>query len=517
MRLWLIVATAVVVFVGVRLVYLQADPPTDLPISSAEWTELIVEGPAKAQVARNKALFGDWKSNPVDNYQFWRIQSPVWVYPLSWSFRAFGVGYPQLRIHSIVTAAIALVALLLIARRRFDGWPLYASGLFVIVNFYYVFFSRSGLLEPLLNSMLSVSVLCLLMALSSPLWLVGAQVAFVLALLTKQSALVLLPLLIFSSAWAIIRARRSNRHTWQWVLPIISFVVFAVALALYVQQDAYWRTVIWNYGHVLFNSQRVSEIDITSVPLAKTLVRLTQWSRWRDGFFLLMPVAAPLIILDCGRIGLGLLRKRRIDPWDALIALWFLSVLGSLQLTPLRSARFLIMLIPPGALLGASGLQTLLRAAEQVKAKGWPQRVPGPKALVLITLVIALITTHGRWFQRWAEGRTYVLAETNRDITSQIGERHAVLVGAWAAPLVFETKYETYYVKARFNSSKRALSSLGITHVLIRSRNDWTYRRIKRNFPDITDREREIQSYPLWRKYSVDLRALDPPLGQAAR
>ena len=54
------------------------------------------------------------------------------------------VGHEQ-RVTRVVAAAIALVALLLIARRRFDGWPLYASGLFVIVNFYYVFFSRSGL------------------------------------------------------------------------------------------------------------------------------------------------------------------------------------------------------------------------------------------------------------------------------------------------------------------------------------------------------------------------------------
>lgn len=513
----LTVATAVVLFVGVRLVYLQADPPTDLPNSSREWTELIVEGPAKAQEARNKALFGDWKANPVDNYQFWRMQSPVWVYPLSWSFRAFGVGYPQLRVHSVIAAAIGLVAVLLIAGRRFSGWPLYASGLFIIVNFYYVFFSRSGLLEPMLNSMLSITLLCLLMALSSPLWLVGAQVVFVLAFLTKQSALALAPLLLFSNAWAIVRARRARQPAWQWVVPIVSFVVVVAALTLYVRQEAYWRTVLWNYGHVLFDSGGVGEIDVTSVPLGKSLSRLFSWSRWRDGFFLLMPVAAPLILLDLGRIGLILLRERRIEPWDALVALWFLSVLGSLQLTPLTSVRFLIMLIPPGALLGASGLHTLLRIADRAGGKSWPRWIPRARALILAALVAALMATHGRWFLRWVEQRTYVLAETNKDIASEIGARHAVVVGAWAAPLVFETPYETYYVKAGFNGTRRALSALGVTHLLVRSRGDWTYSQIERTFPDVQNHEEAIKTYSLWRDYSVDLRAIDPPLGQGAR
>src|ERR1035437_3511526 len=88
-RLALLVAL-LTLFVGLRLAFLTADPPLFLP-NGLIANELFVEPPAKAHEARNLALFGAWQTSPVDNYQFWRVQSPVWVYPLAAWFRAFGV------------------------------------------------------------------------------------------------------------------------------------------------------------------------------------------------------------------------------------------------------------------------------------------------------------------------------------------------------------------------------------------------------------------------------------------
>lgn len=513
-RAWAIIVVIAVLFVGIRLVYLRADLPTRLPNHSREWAELIVEGPAKAQEARNKALFGTWKTNALDNYQFWRVQSPVWVYPLSWSFRAFGVGYAQLRLHSILTAALALLAVMLIAAQRLAGWSLFASGLLIALNYYYVFFCRAGLLEPMLNSMLAVTVLCLLMALTTPLWLIGAQVAFALAFLTKQSALVLLPLLLIVTVWSVVRARRSRQPTSHWVLPLASLAVITIGLVLYVCQEAYWRTVIWNFEHVLLSDARVGKVDVSRVPFGKIFDRLASWKRWRNGFFLLMPAAAPLILIDLTRMVVSMVRQRRVDPWDALAALWFLSVFASLQLTSLKSVRFLIMLIPPGALLAASGLQTLLRLADQAQKRWLPERTPKLTWVVLAAVIGVVGATHGRWFVGWVSKVDYVLADTNRDIEAQIGEREAVVLGAWAAPLVFDTPYQTYYVKSTFNKSREALESMNVTHLLVRNRSDWTYRFIKKTFPDAARRAKTVKTYDLWRGISVDLRPLDRPLGQ---
>lgn len=93
---------------GLRLFHLSADAPRSLPNGfrvSAAWRDEA----AKSHEARNRALFGKWQTSPVDQYRYWRRQSPAWVYPLAGWFKLAGVGYLQLRLVSVAAAVVILV------------------------------------------------------------------------------------------------------------------------------------------------------------------------------------------------------------------------------------------------------------------------------------------------------------------------------------------------------------------------------------------------------------------------
>jgi hypothetical protein len=507
-----IVMTAAL-FIALRLVHLDADPPTSLPNGETETSELVVEGPAKAHEARNEALFGNWRGRPANEYQFWRIQSPVWVYPLSWTFRVFGVGYPQLRVFSILTSVLGLLGALLIASRRLSGVPLASVGLLLSVNYYYIAYSRAGLLEPLLNGFLALTVWFLLLAFTNPLWLIAAQLAFIAAFLTKQTALVLFPVFIIGSVWGVLRSRREERPSRSWTVPLATLATLGALVGGYVATGAYWSTLVSNLGHALFDDVWVSRIDASRFSITDVFARAFQWERWRDGLLWLMPVSAPLIAIELGRIVHRLVTRREVDEWDGLISAWFLCVLAMLQITPLTSLRYYIIAIVPGALLAGGGLQTIF---------DWTRASPRRwfRALVVAALCAGLVATHARWWIDWAQHPSYAIVETNRDIAKRIGDRDAAIIGAWAAPLAFETPFETYYVKHRYNTSRETLLALDVTHLLIRhrgdpfdwfSRHDWTFWTLRHLFPDAAAGGEPMARYPLWDGSFVDLRAATLP------
>jgi hypothetical protein len=69
-------------------------------------------------------------------------------------------------------------------------------------------------------------------------------------------------------------------------------------------------------------------------------------------------------------------------------------------------------------------------------------------------------------------------------LREHIGDRpDAVIIGLWAAPVVFETPYKHYYVKSSFNSTPEALAALAPTHTLLRER-DHTLGILEASWPD---------------------------------
>ncbi|MET0386647.1 MAG: hypothetical protein ABW321_11840, partial [Polyangiales bacterium] len=110
MRRWLPLLMVSAVFITARVAQLEADPPRVYP-SGQTAIELVREGAAKAHEARRHGLFNTYVTKAVDTYHIWRVQSPVYVHPLSAFFRLFGVGRAQLRVFCVLWGVLGLVGL----------------------------------------------------------------------------------------------------------------------------------------------------------------------------------------------------------------------------------------------------------------------------------------------------------------------------------------------------------------------------------------------------------------------
>jgi hypothetical protein len=500
----LILVLLLLVFVGLRASFLTADPPLKLPNGKRSY-ELIMEGAAKAQEARHKALFGSWAPNPADNYQFWRMQSPAWVYPLAGFFKICGPSFASLRAFSVIGATLGFGALLTLMARKARGWPLAVGGLLVAGMFYDIHYSRAGLLEPQVNALLTISVLCALTALRDIRWSYAAQWSLVLALLTKQSALVLVPLAGVVLLAAQIRAFRQAGVQIRTLGPIVHAVALALSLLLYVRTDAYWRTVTWNFSHVFLKREKHSEVDVGLIPWESVADRLRSFSDSWQSLSEIFAVLGWLAALELARLVVQAVR-RRVDAWDLVVLGWFASAYVAVQFTAQNDVRFKLILFPPVFLL-AFGFVAALWRTKSVRRRG--------VSMALATGLIGyFVFVHGPWQWTWWQERRYVGIELNRAVERSIGDRAAVLIGAWAVPASFDTRYQAYFVKGPFNSSRKALATLAPTHFAWRSRGDWTRRVVQKNFRSIR-RLRPSRRLRAWGPYWIELVEVPPSFWKA--
>lgn len=491
-------------FVALRLAFIEADPPRYLP-SGYHAIELFAEPPAKSHEARNHALFGAFHTNPVDNYQFWRAQSPAWVYPLAAFYGTFGVGYAQLRTFATLTSALGLVGLLLLARRRLSAVGTGALGVFVACDYIGLHYGRVGLLEPALNSLLVWVALTLLLARRHVLWLVPTTWAFTLALLTKQTGLYVAPLVLAFGFPAWRRAARAGarRRLYQGLV-LGHALALGAALVAYALTDEYLRTVLWNFGHVVHGEDGATALDAEGLDVGGILARFGDLTKtWR--FVSTYPLTGVLAVFEAARL-LGRARKKRsIAPWQRLALGWFACAALTLFFTKLTEVRFYVLLAPPITLLAASAVESLWRA-RLVRAKAH-----GPRLALAATVGVFLLHNGGN-YGRWLTERTYETRDIARDVETTVGAEKAVFIGLWSAPVVLGTPYLHYYVKNDFNASRPSLEALGVTHLLLKDNYDYTRTILERELPELLPSLTPTRSYVL-RTKNVNLYVLDRPLG----
>jgi 4-amino-4-deoxy-L-arabinose transferase-like glycosyltransferase len=494
----------IAMFLLLRLTRLEADPPSAHPDGRQAY-ELRVEGIAKAHEARNAAVFGNWQTNPADNYQFWRAQSPAWVYPLSWFLKVFGAGYAQLRTFSVLASMLGLVGLIAFASLRLSpNWAALA-GLIALLNSYEIFFSRSALLEPAVNSGMTFTALCCVLAFRHHLWAIAAQVCLIAAILTKQSGVVLVPLVVGVTVLSSMSARRRGA-AWSWA-SLASFVVAAGGLFAYSRTPGYMRALSWNFGQVLLGKNQVKTVDVTALQSVALADRVFDIDRLKVLTLFVFP-GAFLFVLVWLIFAIRRTRaERALTPWDGVLFTWLITAFGAALVTNQLERRFFLIVLPPLALMAASGLHDLY---EFLRTRG---RLVALSHAATALVVAGILLTHGRWYLKWYRDPTYVTRDTNAWIEERIGNRPAVVVGFWAGPFVFDTPFTYYYVKEYFNTDRRALKQLGITHVLYREPRGKTETILDRRFPNWRRNARSLGSHEAWGKYRVVLYELTQPLG----
>jgi len=485
----LIGAVLLALFVAVRLAFIHADPPSSLP-NHARIRELFTDPPAKSYEARNWALFHQWSTSPADNYQFWRIQAPVWVYPLAGFYQLFGVGYAQMRVFSTLAVSAGLVLFLVFAAERLRGLPYVAAGSFLAFNYYYVIYGRSGLVETLLNTFVILAVLCLHRARQNLGWLLAAEWALVASFLTKQSGLYLLPVGLVAGALAMREHRRRGGSTWLLAAPLAQGAAIAAGMAWYVFRPAYWRTVSWNYGHMLFNENSTTQVNVSRFPVAEALGRLLAPETWGQNYAALFPVAGFLSLVGFGRIVYLLARRRGAGAFEVLVAGWLAASFGVLLLTPLTAVHYRLILFPPAALMGALTLAFALDAS-------WAKARPRLAAAAAATVLAGALTVHAVWYAAWVGGRSYDIVAAAQLLRDTVPEDRAVYAGMWAGPIVFETRSKYYYMKAYFNSEAEGIVQLGLTHLLEVDKSDASAERLWATHPETMKNRRWLMSFDI--------------------
>lgn len=460
------------VCLAVRVAALSADPPLEYP-TGLRAQELVVEGPAKAAEARRFGLFGTYATAEVDDYHVWSVQSPAFVGPLAGFFRVFGAGYASLRVFCGLMAALGVAGLYALGRRHPDRWVAPIACTIVCASFFDVVLTRGGLLEPYLNAVLVWTMLFGLLAARRLVWLVGCAAGFVAAVLIKQSALLVVPVLVGLGVHAVLAARRRGER----VGAVLAAVcVGLVGLMVYVGSAEYWRTVEWNFGHVVAGVERHTEVGVEGLDLGAMIGRVFDPGRWRDGFFYIVPLGG-LALVQVVRTVIG---WRRAAAVDLLACGWLLAAGLALQLPEVVRPRFSILVLPPASLLAASVLAAMVERLGRSRLRLVP----------LALAAVVVLATDVRWLVRWWGTAGQDLATAGEALGRELSSE-AVVVGDLATPLAFDTAADLFYVKGPFNTTPEALAGLGVTHLLLR-RGDLAGKRVEQAFPAAFARKRAV-------------------------
>ncbi len=513
-----LLALLLAAFLVFRLTALTADPPDQLP-NGANSYELFAEPPAKAHEARSRALFGAWHTNPEDNYQFWRVQSPAWVYPLWIWFEAFGVSYAALRTFSICVSAAGFLLAMAFALRRDSGLVTAGvAGVLVAVSFYDVLYQRSGLIEVAVGAWLAVLAYSLHRARTDATWIALSALALAAGFLSKQTMVVAIPMFLVCGLRAYLPwARDPARSRWRRALPVLFGFFLVALLAYYCTRDDYMRTVTRNFDHVIHGDTTPSEDDVVSAgSLSERLLDVEQWDH---GFYSLMPVTAVLSLVQLGRwaatcgwrvVAAVLRRRGPADDrgWSTISALWLLTSLASF-LTAQSELRFRMLAIAPASIMAAALVADVAAAVARPLARRGLRWARVPEAAIVLAVLVGALLPDVEAHRTWESGRTYVVQEINQKFGESL-THDDVIIGSWAPSLAFETAAQFYYVRAEFNSKRSRLRALAITHVLTMSRRDFSGAILKRVWPSAMKSLKKVSS-ARYRNRKITLHAVKKP------
>ncbi|NVB36470.1 glycosyltransferase family 39 protein [Pseudenhygromyxa sp. WMMC2535] len=530
---WLIAVITVVllgVLGGLRVWDLGLDPPEQV-VPHYRGQAHFRDEAAKAHEARNRAIFGEWRLSALDEYGFWRVQSPAWVYGEWLWFEAFGVGLIQARMFVVVHGLVALILLFWLAMVR-HGLPaaVISTGLMGL-NWAYLIYSRLALMEGALLCWLIIATCALAQLDRRPhqalRWISLAVFAMVVACLIKQTGLLLVPLFALALPWLGLRAARQTRagaverprpswraatrallgglrHPPGWAAVLGVLVLFAVLAALFFNPE-YQQRLAFNAEH--FTGAQEDQSVISRA--AKVLLNGLFSSRLRLMFLLFAPVMLWLSVVEIVRVawlGWRWRRARRrgeaapaaapdqdleaapqvIDWW--MMGWLILALLANLA-SPHRAIRFQLILVPPAAWLGGV---LLARAWLHRWSRPGLGRVARAGIVTLLSLCAALSLAR---YALWLGQAEYSAAKLGDGLEQLIGDGDldgdgvvdVVVVGEFAAQAVFDTGYRHFYVRpGQFNTSPEIIRGLGITHMVFED-GDFVGRQLQRSTPELLE------------------------------
>jgi len=221
--------------------------------------------------------------------------------------------------------------------------------------------------------------------------------------------------------------------------------------------------------------------------------------RWTQAVLWVAPVAFPLAAIQVVRLGVHCIRRNWPSPVEWVLALWFLGSLAALFAIAHARGRFSLVLLPPAFALAGLEIDAWQRG---LKARS--------RAATMMAVFIFFAITHLGWHVKWARNLTHELRDGTEQMAQLLGPND-VVVGRWAPVLSFGTDAESFYVKHHFNTDRKGLAALGVTH-LLGGPTEATWGIVERKFPGVLQNARQV-GVVKWRGSDLPLFELDFPLG----
>lgn len=485
---------------GLRIVRLRSDSPA-LPNNFRNVAPYKDEG-AKAHEARNKALFGSFQPHPADNYKFWSVQSPVWTYTLLIGFKVLGTSYASLRLLSVLFALITLAAgAVMLFRSGFSSGAIIFTAILGL-NFYFLIFTRLGLMEPMVILWLALCAMMLVETRSDPRFFIPASLFLLAGIFTKPSALLFLPVWAGYLAWHLLTMRSAAKDGKKSLalIAISTAIIFIPMAAAYTSHDFREFT-----GMSVRHGFHLTD-GVSLTPLVERILRIgssfAPKEIWRS-FFMTLPCASILGTGWIAYMGYRALKRKQVSGLEWMLLFWFLIGRASATATPHQVMRFHLLYFFPISMMAAM-------AADRM----WRTKAIGSRKKAIQTLVIAfvayeLVMTGVPWF-KWVLNPRYDLVDASGSLGKILESEEdklriePVVIGEWAGPLSLENDMVCHYVKGTFNMKREQLASFKITHLLeSKDRYDHVAERFKKFFPQRYEQRKKVAEFPVRTRHLV--------------
>ena len=440
------------------------------------------------------------------------MQSPAWVWGEALWFKAFGVGLVQARWFVVVHSLAALVLLFWLALVR-HGLPAAVTATLLLgLNWAYLVYSRLALMEGALIAWLLLATVALSQLDRRPqragLWIAVATGSMVVACLIKQTALLLLPAFAIALPLLALRAVEP-RHSvaaagglrawlaprwrrWPSLFAAAAVTALIVGLGLLIVSPEYQERLAFNAAHFTAADDDESLLGRAG----GTLLRGLFSRRLQLMFFLLAPLCLWLATLELGRLlAVGWRRWRaarsgsaagaaqglfaRADVLELWMLAWAILALLANLASPHRAIRFQLIMLPPAAWLGGVLVARLW-------AHPWSPRWRPRLRVVLCALGLACVGWTSLRVATWMRHGQPTAARLGGQREALIGDRHAVVVGEFAAQAVLDSDYWHFYLRPhQFNDSPEIIATLGPTHLVVHGDEDFVLELLREASPEL--------------------------------
>ncbi len=320
------------------------------------------------------------------------------------------------------------------------------------LNYYFLVYSRIGLIESMMNAWMALAVYFLAKSRGRPGHFLLGSLCYLASIFSKQSTLFFLPAFAALAFYLVGQGRKSGLKNYLPVLIGLGLVLGLTAWA--VSNPEYRLRTLYNLRHGLSYHGALSPWLMKFNPIftiQNIFSSFTPNLLWR-GFFQLHLSLAVLGLLEGAAILWLLVKKREFNLELVLILCWFLLARLGAVISPHRVVRFYLPEFYPLALLSAAFVGR--REGEKWK-----------KVLVGILLALELGFS-GFYGYQWLGHRQYRLYDRAQDLARIVKGKDAVMIGEWAGPFSMESRVKFYYVKRGFNESAVQLENFHINYLL---------------------------------------------------